>query len=981
MRKLGYFGSLVRGALLATITAAVVAAPMIASAAGFGDSGGSGTFNLADWAVDRYAPGGWAPNSTDPLSGNALKISIANADRKDLRPGAYNSDFYNTQGRVRLSPGVTEVGGKLFIPASWGTPGNLRRSDIWSRDNNPAEPNSRYLICGFINNDPADPFNPLAGGFAPRFRAWDSTVGWTDLSAPVLYGQYNTIRMVDTGYQHEYYINGALVQVNSGAAYSEPGWNGLKQVILQGYNFGNAGNSGSLPDSSYDIYWKDVYALGGGNSGIPVDLNGSYAATGTFYDILNDIYYDGRANATTNSAGDTGANGQVFEMATGVAALEGTFTPFSDGLKAPTVLQGLDMRGKNFSADVDLGPVSGWTDPDVGFGGEWFQLGLGREVYTDGGEESFAFIYRNDNKFSIYYSSDWTDYALPGCQYDADPAATKFRISVDINPAGTEATMTVTPLDGPDAMNPTTLDPFPLQMEDNVTSASFFAGFTSNGYGNETGRAVVSNFKTNATTNSQFVFAADPYNKSSENVNYAVGQANLNVQVGGFQAFLQSNNLAGSMGFTSGSYTSSPYPNHYNPTITGSGDLTGYIALNAALTSGDFTLANILMNGAHGTRGYINIKPDNGGGLDSQFNDGDGNPYLADRRTSNIAMFDDVNPVVGGVTATQSGNPGCPNPVMTGMMNIQVASSDALTGLDRQPTISLDFAPLGPSLGDVTLTTYSIAGNNFGASYNVPNSAPNGIGRIVVTAVDRAGNSTTTFTPMNVNTATLTVNITLQGVTAPSITRGIEILLGGPLGSGSQLTLNRNVVFTAGSGSYTFTALDGLPNTVGATYSVGVKDTLHTLRSTVPAPGVGNQYVANANGPKALRGGNLNTDNKIDIGDYVVYATRYGIPVSPNTPFSTLTGPPHAALVRHADISGDGNVDNADFSYISAGFATQFDDAAPSFFARDDRTIRTKITVADAVREAGKEAAKLDLNGDGVITMDEIQKFLTGRRR
>lgn len=964
-----------RNGLLVSSVLATLCVPMSAMAVGggFGESGGAGTFNVGDWIVDRFAPSGWTPGATDPIGGTALKITLSNADRSNLRGPGLTGTFYNYQGRVRQSPGVTEVGGEVFIPASWGTPGNLRSTSIWSRDNNPVENNSTYQILSFINNDPADPFNPLALSFAPRFRAWSSVNGWTNLAAPVLYDQYNSFRMVDTGSSHQYWINGVLVQTNSGVEYSEAGWNGLKQVILNTYNFGDTSNIATLLDSGYDSYWRNVYAYSASDQGTPVDLNGNYHAAGSYYDDILDIYYDGSNSATTNPAGDRRGQGQVFEESSAVAALEGTFTPFSDANKAPTAMSGLDMRGKSYSADLDLGDVNSWTDPDPGFGGEWFQLGLGRQAYGENEtEESYVFIYRNDDKFSMYYNTDWSSY---GTTYDADPAATKFHVKVDINAAGTEATLSVTPLDGPDAHNTVTMLPVPLDtVNDNVTTASFFAGFTTNGYGQETGRAVVSNFKTNATANTQYVYANDPYNKSTEKVNYAVGQANLQTPVGGFMAFLQS---FGALGFDSGSYTGYPYPDghFFNAgAITASGELSGGVSVNAPLVTSDYALANILMTGAHGATGYVNIKPNNGGGLDSQFSDGIGNPILADRRGSNVAMFDDVPPTIGAVSATQSGNPGAPNPLVTGMLDISFACSDAFVGLLFQPSITLDFAPIGAGPEDVTLHTYAMSGNVFGGSYSVPNNAPQGAGQIVITAIDRAGNSSSQAVPFSVNTATLTLDLQLQGFAASgNVTRGIEIMFGGSGGVNAPISLDRDVVFdNTGAATVVFDANDGIPSTPDVlTYKISAKDPAHTLRNTVAVGGSGNQYTASA----TLQGGNLNRDNKVDIGDYVVYAMKYGFPVLPDTPF------PQAPTFRHADISGDGVVDTIEFSYISANFAT-FDDAQVGFYGRPARpSIRHRISVAQAVEEAGnnKKAGALDLNRDGFITVQEIQQYLQGR--
>lgn len=251
----------------------------VASAQTFFESGASGTFaQPAPWATDRFTPGEWTPGATDPLGGSALRLGVRNADRRDLRSSSFNAPFYDTQGRQRASSiaGTWEVGGELFIPAGWLSDGALRRSDLWTRDSNPVESNARYLIVGFINNNPADPFNPTTTT-TPRFRIWNSTVGWTDLTAAVLADQYNSFRIVNTGTQHDYYINGVLVGSNTGASYSAAGFEGLQTTFLQAFNFGNGTNTTSLTDSGYDTFWRNVYAIPAPGAAALLGLSGLVA--------------------------------------------------------------------------------------------------------------------------------------------------------------------------------------------------------------------------------------------------------------------------------------------------------------------------------------------------------------------------------------------------------------------------------------------------------------------------------------------------------------------------------------------------------------------------------------------------------------------------------------------------------------------------------------------------------------------------------
>ncbi|HRI45376.1 MAG TPA: putative Ig domain-containing protein, partial [Fimbriimonadaceae bacterium] len=139
----------------------------------------------------------------------------------------------------------------------------------------------------------------------------------------------------------------------------------------------------------------------------------------------------------------------------------------------------------------------------------------------------------------------------------------------------------------------------------------------------------------------------------------------------------------------------------------------------------------------------------------------------------------------------------------------------------------------------------------------------------------------------------VTLELTIQHhyplVAMGPVVRGLVIRLGGTGGPNAPLILDRDVTFDAtGNATLVFTEADGLM--VGADFSrISVKDPLHTLRATVTLTETGpDQYSATA----VLRGGNLNKDNRVDIGDYVVFVLRFGSSVVPDTPFDVPGTPP-----------------------------------------------------------------------------------------
>ncbi len=231
--------------------AVVSVLPFAAHAAGFVD-----TFDSIDpaWTTDRYAPAGFSSVNFD--GDNRLKIDISSADSFANRPAAYQSTFYNTQGDYRnASLGTTwKVSGDVYISSDFLGGANLRRTDLWARDDNPVENNSQYPIIGVIRNDDSDPFN-VNGTLSTRYRVWDSDTanGWVDLGTAVTAGWHN-LSITSTGSAFEYSIDGSLVYTDS--TYSEAGFEALRSVWVQAYNFGDATTTGQ----SYSAYWDNVSA-------------------------------------------------------------------------------------------------------------------------------------------------------------------------------------------------------------------------------------------------------------------------------------------------------------------------------------------------------------------------------------------------------------------------------------------------------------------------------------------------------------------------------------------------------------------------------------------------------------------------------------------------------------------------------------------------------------------------------------------------
>jgi hypothetical protein len=225
----------------------------------------------------------------------------------------------------------------------------------------------------------------------------------------------------------------------------------------------------------------------------------------------------------------------------------------------------------------------------------------------------------------------------------------------------------------------------------------------------------------------------------------------------------------------------------------------------------------------------------------------------------------------------------------------------------------------------------------------------------------------------------LVVNMELNGaLTGTSFTRCVTFSMVDC--DGSTDTFDAELTFT-----------DGLANDVTLLIECGtydcimVEDGLHTLRRRLEyGAGLaieGERYTASFTGANALVQGDLYNDlpgeamDVIDILDFGVYITQWGQTYGPVT---------CATAFPHADLNGDGLVDVTDFSFIQLQFFQLGDPACCTRPAHPDRAARAaplmSISVAELRQRGLDELALADLNGDGVLDLDDVLAFLNGAR-
>ncbi len=239
---------------------------------------------------------------------------------------------------------------------------------------------------------------------------------------------------------------------------------------------------------------------------------------------------------------------------------------------------------------------------------------------------------------------------------------------------------------------------------------------------------------------------------------------------------------------------------------------------------------------------------------------------------------------------------------------------------------------------------------------------------VTCTATDDCGNaSSCTFTVTVEDVNEMVVNVELDGSFTGSFDRCITFDLADCGGSASE-TVEQVLTFNNGVATGTVDVPCGLYTCITA------RDKLHTLRHEGTLATSGTQYTASFTGAAALVGGNFNDDPYVDILDFGLYSMEY----SANYGAADTTC---ATPAPHADASGDGIVNTADFSFVQNNFL-EFSDppccGAKSRMA--DGGPVTEISVTELRRRGLGEMVVADLNGDGVLNQLDVVAFMQGAR-
>ncbi len=272
--------------------------------------------------------------------------------------------------------------------------------------------------------------------------------------------------------------------------------------------------------------------------------------------------------------------------------------------------------------------------------------------------------------------------------------------------------------------------------------------------------------------------------------------------------------------------------------------------------------------------------------------------------------------------------------------------------------------------GDLAASvTYDIDLGNNGSidvsGQTVPSfTFPVGTHRVTARATDACGNTGSDFLLVTVapfNEVQLDVELSWP-------LNGTRCVTFGLWNGTSTLELSRTVTFAGGVA----TGVSLLAPCASGPYScVMARDRLHTLRRTASLDVTGTVYKAALTGADRLVGGNLNDSKYIDILDFGIFSWRYATNYGSGNTTCTTPSP-------HADISGDGLVTTADFTFIAGNFLMASE--PPCSGARDTEGAPvTRISVAELIASGEGHLAVADLNRDGWLDELDIVAFAGGQ--
>jgi len=334
----------------------------------------------------------------------------------------------------------------------------------------------------------------------------------------------------------------------------------------------------------------------------------------------------------------------------------------------------------------------------------------------------------------------------------------------------------------------------------------------------------------------------------------------------------------------------------------------GVNANGAVGTQDDGTVAIITLTSRTGVEGVTQMvfrpdaDPDPGLVESTYLSDMAAQPVWPAKVNSANIYIDGTAPIIGTITATQDQPWGggddvdvkdCANTAYQGTVNITVDASDALAGLDGQPTVELT----SPILATVSATYVDESPEGtFNYTWVVGTTTENGTWEVKVTAKDKAGHQVESFFDICVNKNLVTGQVELEAFVGAS--RPVTfVATGGTATKSWTLTLG----FAAGVASYALTDVPDGTTGISAKAAWNLREKLAVMLADGQATA---DFLSDGTAGWSdstdhyLRGGDLNGSNSINVLDYSILKVKW------------LTADPQA------DVDGNGVVNTDDYNLM-----------------------------------------------------------------
>jgi hypothetical protein len=175
------------------------------------------------------------------------------------------------------------------------------------------------------------------------------------------------------------------------------------------------------------------------------------------------------------------------------------------------------------------------------------------------------------------------------------------------------------------------------------------------------------------------------------------------------------------------------------------------------------------------------------------------------------------------------------------------------------------------------------------------------------------------------------------------------------------------------------------------------RDQLHTLRSChffgdddcvdgiwsadfTGDPFFGGNWLLGGNLDGFKKGNPNASHNVIDILDFGMFSSQFLTSYDSNLDGEADGNTPCGTEGPHADINGDGVVDLVDFTFLSLNFLEESKDCCFGSVAAAAPGPRTSISVRELRQIGMAELSVADLNGDGMVDLEDMAAFMRGDR-